>query len=432
VSNIEVLQSQYEILRPFFNERQRRLWAATEARARGRGGISLVSQATGISPKTLRLGIREVETIVGAPRERFLRKGPATDLTEPKRALTEPVQAVLLPGRQRRPGGGCKRLTQRDPMLSSDLEAMVDPLTRGDPQSPLRWTCKSTTKLAEELRAQGHRVSPRTVASLLEELEYSLQSNRKTREGASHPDRNAQFEQINTQTRAFQERGQPVISVDTKKKELVGNFKNGGREWQPQDEPQEVATHDFPDKKLGKAIPYGIYDLTRNEGWVSVGIDHDTAEFAAQSIEAWWHRMGQEAYPEATQLLIIADGGGSNSSRTRLWKWQLQQLANRLDLSISVCHFPPGTSKWNKIEHRMFCHITENWRGRPLSSQEVIVELIGHTTTRQGLRIRAEIDRHPYPTGQEVKDEEFARIQIEPHPFHGEWNYTICPSKSSI
>jgi DDE family transposase len=293
--------------------------------------------------------------------------------------------------------------------------------------SPLRWTCKSTRKLAEALQRQGHRIGARTVARLLHALDYSLQANRKTREGNSHPDRNAQFEYINAQVRACQERGQPVVSMDAKKKELVGDFANKGQEWQPQGTPEEVGTHDFPDPHLGKAIPYGVYDMTTNHGWVSVGLDHDTAQFATATLRRWWQAMGSQMYPQAETLLVTADSGGSNSRRSRLWKVALQAVADEIGLPISVCHFPPGTSKWNKIEHRMFCHITENWRGRPLRSLEVIVNLIGNTTTTTGLQIRAELDTHTYPTGLKVSDKELAAVQLTKAPFHGEWNYTISP-----
>jgi hypothetical protein len=331
--------------------------------------------------------------------------------------------------RLRQPGAGRKRATEANPALAAALERLVDPATRGDPESPLKWTCKSTAQLATELTRQGHPVSPRTVGRLLIAAGYSLQGNRKTKEGGAHPDRNAQFEHINATVKQFQRRRQPVISVDTKKKELVGDFKNGGREWRPQGEPDEVRVHDFLDKKLGKAIPYGVYDLTNNQGWVSVGIDHDTARFATAAIGRWWKKMGRRRHPGAAELLIMADGGGSNGSRCRLWKVALQELADQLRMSIRVCHFPPGTSKWNKIEHRMFCHITQNWRGRPLISHEVIVNLIAHTATRQGLRIQAELDQRPYPTGTKVSNAELQRVQLKPHKFHGDWNYTIQPTQ---
>jgi hypothetical protein len=312
--------------------------------------------------------------------------------------------------------------------LLHDLETLVDPVTRGDPQSPLRWTCKSTRRLAAELQAMGHTVGPRTVARLLRALDYSLQANRKTKEGTSHPDRNAQFAYINARTQAFQGRGQPVISVDAKKKALVGDFKNGGQEWQPVGEPEHVRVYDFPDPHLGKAIPYGVYDVTTNTGWVSVGTDHDTAEFAVETVRQWWRQMGTSTYPAATDLLIIADGGGSNGTRLRLWKTELQRLATETGLRISVCHLPRGTSKWDKIEHRMFAYITQNWRGRPLISHEVIVNLIGNTTTQTGLHIQAALDLKHYATGKKVPDEALAAVQIERDPFHGEWNYTIGPA----
>jgi len=334
---------------------------------------------------------------------------------------------VTVDVRLRRPGGGRKPITKVDPQVLRALEELVDPVTRGHPESPLRWTCKSTAKLAEELTQRNHPITDRTVARLLRQAGYSLQANRKTREGSSHPDRNAQFEYINKQVMAFQRRNQPVISVDTKKKELVGEFKNPGEEWQPKGKPQEVTVHDFPDKHLGKAIPYGVYDLASNEGWVSVGINHDTAQFAAASIRRWWSEMGSRRFPRASELLITADGGGSNSSRNRLWKKSLQELADELDLTLKVCHFPPGTSKWNKIEHRLFCFITKNWRGRPLTTYEVIVNLIASTTTKTGLVVRAAIDSKDYDTGVTVSDEEIACLRLTRAKFHGEWNYTIKP-----
>jgi len=363
--------------------------------------VATVAAATGLRGNTIRAGLRELE----AP------------------GVVPPVSEQ----RVRAPGGGRKPLTTRDPALLRDLEALVEPVTRGDPMSPLRWTCKSTRHLAAALTQRGHRVSHQTVAELLHALRYSLQGNRKTNEGAAHPDRDAQFTHINAQADAFQRRGQPVISVDTKKKELVGDFKNGGREWQPAGRPEPVRVHDFVDRDLGKAIPYGVYDLAANQGWVTVGTDHDTPTFAVQAVRGWWDRMGHLTYPMATELLIMADGGGSNGSRTRRWKTELQRLTNETGLRITVCHFPPGTSKWNKIEHRMFCHITENWRGRPLVSREVIVQLIGSTTTRTGLTIRATLDTGAYPTGIKVTDAELAAVQLAPAEFHGEWNYTILP-----
>ena len=329
--------------------------------------------------------------------------------------------------RVRRSGGGRKPLTQLHPGLQQALETLVAPATRGHPESPLRWTCKSTAKLAEALRRQAHPVTDRTVAKLLKSAGFSLQANRKTREGASHPDRNAQFEHINGRVLALQKQQQPVISIDTKKKELIGEFRNAGEEWAPTGKPVEVRMHDFPDPKLGKAIPYGIYDLASNEGWVSVGIDHDTAQFAAASIRRWWLEMGRRRFPKATKLMLMADGGGSNSSRNRLWKVALQSLANELGLALEVCHFPPGTSKWNKIEHRLFCFITKNWRGRPLVSYQTIVNLIASTTTKTGLRVRAALDSSRYATGIVVTDAELAQVNLTPAPFHGEWNYTIRP-----
>jgi transposase len=397
------LREKYKLLSATMTERMRRHWAATEALALPRGGLSLVAEATGFSRTTITAGIRE------------LRQPP--DET--------PVDA----SRCRRPGGGRHLLEVDDATLLTDLERLVDPSTRGDPMSPLRWTCKSTRQLAEALKEQGHRVSHPTVATLLHGLGYNLQVNRKTREGSSHPDRNAQFEFISKRVIAFQKAKQPVISVDTKKKENLGDFKNSGCEWQPEGEPEEVRAKDFPDKRLGKAIPYGVYDLTCNRGWVSVGIDHDTARFAVESMRRWWSEMGQRSYPRAERVLITADGGGSNGSRNRLWKVALQELANETGLKVSVCHFPPGTSKWNKIEHRMFCHITKNWRGRPLTSRAVVVNLIGSTTTAAGLTIHAELDEGEYPTGTKITDEELAGVRIKRNKFHGEWNYTILPQR---
>jgi len=396
------IRRKYRSLNVELDERRRRQWAAAEARELGWGGVTTVAEATGLSRMTITTGLRE---------------------------LTLPAKKRAMEGtRIRRPGGGRKPLTQIDPDLLTVLESLIEPTTRGDPESPLRWTCKSTRRLADELTHQHHRVSPNSVAVLLRRAGYSLQANRKTREGASHPDRNAQFEYINRLVRSFLNRGHPAISVDTKKKELVGDFRNAGREWRPQGQPEEVRVHDFPDPKMKKAIPYGVYDLTRNEGWVSVGIDHDTARFAAASIKRWWGKMGKKRYPQAKELLITADCGGSNSSRTRLWKVALQELANDLRLRLTVCHFPPGTSKWNKIEHRMFCHITQNWRGRPLTSYAVIVQLIGNTKTAAGLQIRAELDEHAYATKEIVTDEQLAKVRLTPASFHGEWNYTISPN----
>jgi transposase len=401
IVTVASVREKYKLLSATMTERLRRHWAATEALALPRGGISLVAVATGLSRTTIMAGIREL-----------------------RQPTAEPMRDSQ---RSRRPGGGRHLLEVDDATLIRDLEQAVDPTTRGDPMSPLRWTCKSTRQLAQALQEQGHTISHPTVATLLHHLGYSLQVNRKTREGSSHPDRNAQFAFINNRVVAFQKAKQPVISVDTKKKENLGDFKNNGAEWQPQGEPEEVRAKDFPDKRLGKAIPYGVYDLTCNQGWVSVGLDHDTARFAVETIRRWFVEMGQLSYPHAERLLITADGGGSNGTRNRLWKVALQELANDTGLKISVCHFPPGTSKWNKIEHRMFCHITKNWRGRPLTSRAVVVNLIGSTTTTTGLTIHAELDESEYPTGTKVTDEELAGVCIKRNKFHGEWNYTILP-----
>jgi len=399
---VEWVREKYLSMSEVLNERSRRLWAATEARSLGRGGIAAVVAATGMSSATVHHGIRELEA-------------------------AESGDEVLETGRLRRTGGGRKRVRDRQPGLVRALERLVDPTARGDPASPLRWTCKSTSKLATELKRQGFQVSSRTVARELKERGFSLQANRKTREGSSHPDRDAQFRHINEQVLRFQRGGQPVVSVDTKKKELVGPYKNAGREWLPKGRPVEVLVHDFPDPDVNKAIPYGVYDLTHNEGWVSVGIDHDTARFATATIRRWWTKMGKRRYPRARKLLITADSGGSNSSRTRLWKVALQELADRLRMRLEICHFPPGTSKWNKIEHRMFSFITQNWRGRPLMSYAAIVQLIGSTKTDRGLRIRAEVDEHEYPTKEIVTPEQMASVRLRPAPFHGEWNYSIVP-----
>jgi hypothetical protein len=384
------------------DERMRRQWAATEASDLGWGGVTSVALATGLARNTIMAGAHELE---------YRREHP---------------QAAVSP-RIRDEGGGRKPLTEMDPELQAALDALVDPATRGHPESPLRWTCKSTGTLAQELQRQNHSVSDRTVAALLKASGYSLQANRKTREGSSHADRNAQFEYISRRVLRFQKQREPVVSIDTKKKELVGEFKNAGQEWEPQGQPVDVNVHDFPDKKLGKAIPYGVYDLASNEGWVSVGIDHDTAQFATASVRRWWQEMGAGRFPQATKLMITADGGGSNGSRNRLWKIALQTLADDLGLGLEICHFPPGTSKWNKIEHRLFSFITKNWRGRPLTSYQVIVNLIAHTTTKAGLVVKAALDTSHYETGIVVSDAELARVKIIPAKFHGEWNYSICP-----
>jgi hypothetical protein len=392
------------------DERMRRQWAAAEALSLKRGGVTVVANATGLSRATIGQGMRELP-------ER-------TNL-----GIEDEACISGLPTRVRHPGGGRHPMKVDDPTLVRDLEALIEPTTRGDPQSPLRWTCRSTRNSAEALSRQGHRASYQTVAVLLHELGYSLQALRKTREGGSHPDRDAQFRHINRQVIAFQERGQPVVSVDTKKKELVGDFKTAGREWQPEGAPEEARMYDFKDKDLGKVIPRGVYDLTWDQGWVSVGVDHDTAQFAAESLRRWWQEMGSEVYPAAQGLLITADSGGSNSRRSRLWKVALQELADLLGFAVSVCHFPPGTSKWNPVEHRMFSHLTQDWRGRPLVSRAVIVDLIGHTTTRTGLEIEAELDTGTYRTGIKVTDEELAAVRITRDSFHGEWNYTISPKR---
>jgi hypothetical protein len=402
---IAAIRHKYQALRLVMDEKVRRRWAACEASAIGWGGITAVAAATGLSRPTIRAGLAEVQG--GAPQSQ-----------EDQQAEGQRI---------RRGGGGRRRVTAGDRTLLKDLQALLESSTRGDPQSPLLWTSKSTRHLADALVQQGHHVSHHTVARLLADLNYSLQAKRKTKEGSTHRDRDAQFEHINKQVRAFQKRGQPVVSVDTKKKEWIGDFKNAGREWHPTGHPVEVRTKDFVDKQLGKGIPYGVYDITANTGWVSVGIDHDTAQFAAESLRRWWQHMGSRVYPKAKELLVTADAGGSNGYRLRLWKVALQELADAIGLRISVCHFPPGTSKWNKIEHRMFCHITENWRGKPLVSRAVIVNLIGSTKTRTGLTIKAELDENAYPTGIKVSDEELAAIRMKQDKFHGDWNYTILP-----
>jgi transposase len=392
------IRQRFSQLGAWLDERTRRLWAAAESTAHGRGGISLVARASGVSRRAIAVGVAELQE-------------------KPDRS-----HRVRLPVRQK--GGGRKKAALKDPQLLIDLEKLLEPVTRGDPQSPLRWTCKSVRSLAIELRAQGHEVSHMLVAELLHEQKYSLQANRKTKEGTSHPDRNAQFEYINAKATEFLKSGRPAISVDAKKKEQVGEYRNGGREWRPKGQPESVQVHDFAKQK---DTPYGVYDLGRNAGWVSVGTDHDTSAFAVESIRRWWNMMGQEAYPDARHLLITADGGGSNGSRVRLWKLELQKLADETALEISVCHFPPGTSKWNRIEHRLFSFITKNWRGKPLVSHEVIVNLIAATTTRTGLRVQSELDTGNYPRGIKVRKQEFAAIQLQRDPFHGEWNYTITP-----
>ena len=399
---LATLRSKYTALAPVLTERSRRVWAATEARAIGHGGIALVERATGISRSTIQRGSRELDA--GAP---------------------------LAPERTRKVGAGRKRTATTDPSLLTHLDGLVEPTAPGDPESPLRWTSKSVRTLAVALEALGHTVSYTVVAELLHELGYSLQGNAKTQEGGQHPDRDAQFRYIAHEVLRRQKRHQPTISVDAKKKELVGDFKNGGRVWRPAGTPDRVRVHDFlvppTEQTGGKAIPYGVYDLHRNEGWVSVGIDHDTASFAVHAIRRWWLRMGRPVYPHAQSLLITADAGGSNGSRLRLWKWELQRFANRTGLPITVCHFPPGTSKWNRIEHRLFSYIAMNWRGTPLVDFATIVSLIGSTHSTSGLRVRSELDRGSYPGGVEVTDAQLATVRLERHRFHGDWNYTIHP-----
>ncbi len=394
MSEEEVIKRRFELVSGELNERARRLVAASEAMAIGWGGISVVSRATGLSRKAISQGIKQLQQGGGGNE-----------------------------GRIRRKGGGRKKTVKKDPSLREDLERLVEPVTRGDPESPLRWTCKSVRHLAKELVRQGHQVSHQLVSELLHDLGYSLQANRKTREGGEHPDRDRQFEHLNAQAQAFLAAGEPAVSVDAKKKELIGDFKNPGREWRPQGHPEEVRVYDFPIAGLGRATPYGIYDVGQNTGWVNVGIDHNTAAFAVESIRRWWHSVGQSQYPEAKRLLISADSGGSNGSRVRLWKWELQQLADETGLSITVCHLPPGTSKWNKIEHRLFAWISQNWRGKPLTSYAVVLKFIAATTTTTGLSVQCQLDTNRYPAGRKVSDEEMATLSIVPDTFHGEWNY---------
>jgi len=397
----DALRTKYEMLIPILTERSRRLWAATEAMSLGHGGIVAVERATGISRSTISRGIQE------------LKSGETLD-----------------PERIRHPGAGRKRATEKDPMLLADLEGLLEATTAGMPDAPMRWTSKSVRKLASELQSMGHSASHTLVSDLLREQGYTLQANKKTREGTQHPDRDAQFQYLNDQVCRFQKQGNPVISVDTKKKELIGDFKNPGREWRPKGSPERVRVHDFIIPEQGKAVPYGVYDLSRNEGWVSVGIDRDTASFSVNAIRSWWQRMGRPVYRGASRLLITADAGGSNGPRTRLWKWELQKFANRTGLSITVCHYPPGTSKWNKIEHRLFSYIAMNWRGKPLVSLSAIVSLIGSTTTEAGLRVRSEIDKRSYPKGVCVSDEQMEKVSLKRHNFHGDWNYTIRPFRA--
>jgi transposase len=392
------IKERFEKLKPFLSEKQIRLWAAIESETIGYGGISAVAQETGVSRRAITTGHKELSGQTSVEHERT-----------------------------RRLGGGRKKATEKDHDLKAELEKLIDPFTRGDPESPLRWTAKSVRNLASELKTRGHPVSRQVVADLLREMGYSLQANKKTIEGGTHPDRNAQFEYINQKVKDYQALGQPVISVDTKKKELVGNFRNNGRELRPKKKPEEVNVYDFQIPELGKVSPYGVYDIAKNVGWVNVGIDHDTAQFAVQSIRSWWLSMGKQNYREAKKLLITADGGGSNGSHTRLWKSELQTLANEIGLEISVCHFPPGTSKWNKIEHRLFSFISQNWRGKPLVSHRVIVDLIASTKTKTGLKVKCHLDEGSYPTGIKVSDEEMLQLKLIKDLFHGDWNYTILP-----
>jgi transposase len=398
------IRRRFRLIEEHLDERMRRIVAAAEAEAFGFGGASLVARATGVSRRAIRIGARE---------------------------LQQAPQRVGLGRRIRRPGGGRKRTVERDRTLQRDLETLIEPSTRGDPETPLRWTCKSVRRLSEELQRMGHTASHRMVAELLHEMGYSLQANAKTIEGTSHPDRNAQFEHINKKVRLYLVKGDPVISVDTKKKELVGEFKNSDQELRPKGMPEKVRVHDFVIPELGRAIPYGVYDLGSNTGWVSVGTDHDTAEFAVETIRRWWRWMGRQRYPQAQRLLITADAGGSNGSRLRLWKTEIQELANQMQIPISICHFPPGTSKWNKIEHRLFSFISQNWRGKPLISHAVIVKLITATRTKTGLKVKARLDTNSYPGGIKVRRADIEGVKLRPDSFHGDWNYTIFPTTTS-
>jgi len=401
---INKLKNKYELISNHLNERSRRIWAASEAQLLGHGGVAAVSKATGLSRVTINFGLNELQN----------------------KALS------FSPEKIRRNGGGRKKLIDKDPKLLDDLEKLLEPSVRGDPESALRWTCKSTRHLAEELNKKGYRVSYRKICDLLSDLGYSLQSNFKTKEGSQHPDRDKQFLHIYRKVKLFQNKGDPVISVDAKKKELIGSYKNPGKEWSPKGKPVEVNVHDFPDPKRGKAAPYGVYDITKNEGWVSVGISSDTAEFAVSSIEKWWLKMGREKYLKARKIYITADGGGSNSSKSRLWKHELQKFSNKYNIEVYVSHFPPGTSKWNNIEHKMFSYISINWRGKPLIDYNVVVNLIGNTKTKSGLEIRAELDPRKYEKGIKISDEDFLKIKIYKCKFHGEWNYIIKPQHTEV
>ncbi len=394
----EIVAQKFEAIHEVLNERSLRIWCATEARALGYGGVSIVARATGVSRPTIYKGLEE--------------------FTQEDKLDSERIRA---------PGGGRKKHTDKYPELSQALDDLVEPFTRGDPMTPLRWTSKSTTKLAEELNKRGFKIDPKTVYNMLREKDYSMQANRKTNEGSSHPDRDEQFHFINDQAKECHASDCPVISVDTKKKENLGNYKNGGQEWCPKKSPTKVNMHDFPDKELGKVAPYGIYDLSENKGWVSLGISSDTAEFAVASIRSWWNEVGQFRYKNSTSIMITADCGGSNGYRVRLWKYELQKFSNEISKKIIVCHFPPGTSKWNKIEHRMFCFITKNWRGSPLIDLQTVVNLISNTTTKKGLEIKVKVDKRKYEKGRKISADEFAEINLEKREFHGEWNYIIRP-----
>jgi transposase len=400
-SLIESIRRKYSAVRVVLHERGRRIWAASEARQLGRGGITLVGEALHMSHSTIRRGLKEIESDDSLPQDR-----------------------------SRQPGGGRKKRTEQHPTLKAALDALVEPTSKGDPKSPLRWTTKSTRRLAEELQQQGFDITKSLVCTLLHELGYQLSANRKSDEGGTHPDRNAQFEYINEQSARFLRQHCPVLSVDAKKKELIGNFKQNGKEWRPKGQPELVKVYDFIDKELGKATPYGIYDLKENIGWVNVGIDHDTAEFAVESLRRWWNHLGKNLYPKAKEIFITADGGGSNSSRSRLWKYCLQEFANETGLTIQVSHFPPGTSKWNKIEHRLFNHISMNWKGQPLVSLDVIINLIGNTTSQTGLKVYAMEDRNVYPTKRKITDDEMEKINIVSNNAMEKWNYHIKPMKN--
>lgn len=397
---IEGIEYKFNSLVGDLDERGRRRWAATEALALGWGGITAVAKATGLSDRTIRTGIKEL-------------------------CEADPLQS----GRQRRRGGGRKSLESSQPELIDAIDRLVEPTERGDPQSPLRWTCKSLSNLQRELQSQGYRVGRTKIAAILKSLGYSLQGNRKTREGTDHPDRNAQFEHIARRVKACRRGGRPAVSVDTKKKETLGKKANVGKEYRPSGEPLEVDTHDFPDKELGKAIPYGVYDIKRDEAWVSVGMSSDTAEFAVEAIRRWWKKLGSTRYTSPKRLLITADSGGSNGHRNRLWKYELQQFADETGMTIEICHYPPGTSKWNKIEHRLFCHITQNWRGVPLESHQVVVNLVSSTRTSKGLEVHCRLDKNAYPKGRKISDAEMAKLNIKRNTFHGDWNYEIQPRR---